>query len=274
MNLTKILILFFTVLFVYPLNAASLTKRTCCVTTSRDMMIFSNMEFRAAIKKTNYYSMKKDILNTSEGNLEITVLGHASLMFKLKGQVIYVDPTSDQVDAKALPKADLILITHDHGDHWDVNTVKALQKAGTRLIYTKICQQKLEGGQVLANGEETSVLGIGIKAVPAYNIQHKRDNGEPFHPKGNGNGYVLTIGDKKVYIAGDTEFIPEMKDLIRIDVAFLPCMLPYTMSEDMFLDAAKAIQPNILYPYHYGKSNLEPLCGRIEKACSTEVRLR
>ena len=126
----------------------------------------------------------------------------------------------------------------------------------------------------MKNGDVDTVLGIRIEAVPAYNIVHKRDNGEPFHPKGVGNGYVLTFGDKRIYIAGDTENIPEMKTLKNIDVAFLPMILPYTMTPEMVADAARVFKPKILYPYHYGDTDPQKLVQLLKNDKEIEVRIR
>ena len=126
----------------------------------------------------------------------------------------------------------------------------------------------------MKNGDEQSVLGIGIRAVPAYNLVHKRDNGQFFHPRGEGNGYVLSFADKQIYIAGDTENTPEMKALRGIDVAFLPMNLPYTMTPEMVADAARAFQPKVLYPYHYGDTDPDRLVELLQDRPAIEVRVR
>ena len=118
------------------------------------------------------------------------------------------------------------------------------------------------------------VQGLKIEAVPAYNMVHKRANGEPFHPQGIGNGYIITFDDKRVYIAGDTENIPEMAELGKIDIAFLPMNLPYTMTPEMVADAAKMIKPQILYPYHYGNTNTSKLMELLKDDKDIEVRIR
>ena len=129
------------------------------------------------------------------------------------------------------------------------------------------------GATLMANGDVRTVAGVRIAAVPAYNIVHKRDNGRPYHPKGVGNGYVLTLGNKRVYLAGDTENIPEMARLEEIDIAFLPMNLPYTMSPEMAADAARSFSPKVLYPYHYGETDPEALVTLL-KDSSVEVRVR
>lgn len=194
---------------------------------------------------------KTDTIKTADGDLSISYIGHGTLMFKFKDMVIHADPFSRLTDFSKLPKAHLILITHHHGDHLDLKAIEAIKTGKTKFVMTAECAKKLADGIVMANGDKKEVMGLKIEAVPAYNLVHKRKSGDPFHPKGIGNGYVVTFGDKRVYIAGDTENIPEMKALKDIDVAFLPMNLPYTMTIDMVVDAAKAFKPKILYIYHF-----------------------
>ena len=210
---------------------------------------------------STHAALKSDVLQTSGGDLKIFRLGHASLMFEYGGKVIYVDPFSKMADYSKLPKADLILLTHDHGDHTDLGAIRKIRTGKTVVVLTEACSKKVKGGSVMRNGDVKSVAGLKIKAVPAYNLVHKRDSGQPYHPKGRGNGYVIAFGDKNVYVAGDTENTPEMKALKDIDVAFLPVNLPYTMTAAMAVDAIKAFRPKIVYPYHYdlGKSQLPKL---------------
>ena len=217
---------------------------------------------------------EKDTIKTSKGNLVITFYGHASLMFQFNNYVIYADPVSRYADFTKQPKADIILITHQHGDHFEPKVIEELTKKGTNLIYTKVCAEKLKGGTILNNGENKTVDGIEIEAVPAYNIVHMREGGQPFHPKGEGNGYVVTFGNKRVYIAGDTENVPEMKNLKDIDIAFLPMNLPYTMTPEMVADAVKMFNPKILYPYHFGNTDVNKLIDLLKDKKDLEIRVR
>lgn len=217
---------------------------------------------------------EEDIIPTSEGPLKITFLGHATLYLTFKDLVIHVDPVSRYADYNRLPKADIILVTHEHGDHLDKGAISKIRKDSTELIYTAKCAKGIPGGKIMANGDKIAVKGIQIEAVPAYNIKHMRSPGVPFHPKGDGNGYILTLGDKRVYIAGDTENIPEMKALKDIDIAFLPMNLPYTMTPEMVADAARAFQPKILYPYHYGNTDPQKLEELLKDKPDIEVRIR
>jgi len=217
---------------------------------------------------------EKDIIPTSAGNLEITFLGHGTLMFELNGKIIHIDPFSNVADYSLLPKADLLLITHEHGDHLDVKAVTQIKKDNTEIISTEKCAPSLPGAIVMHNGDSKNILGITVEAVPAYNIKNGPAAGQVFHPKGQGNGYILTIGDKRFYIAGDTENTPEMKSLKNIDVAFLPMNLPYTMTPEMAADAAKVFRPKILYPYHFGDTDTQKLIDLMINEKGIEIRIR
>ena len=219
-------------------------------------------------------ALEKDTLSTSGGELEVTFVGHGSLFFGFGGKVIHVDPFSRLADYGALPKADLVLITHGHGDHLDAAALAAIRKPETRILVAPACEGKVEGATVLRNGEKATLLNVGVEAVPAYNLVHKRPDGTPFHPRGEGNGYVVTFGKTRVYVAGDTENVPEMQALKGIDVAFLPMNLPYTMTPEMVADAVRLFQPRILYPYHFGDSDTARLAALLADVKGTEVRIR
>jgi len=215
-----------------------------------------------------------DVIPTSAGDLEITFLGHGSLTLTFNGKTIYVDPFSRVADYSKLPEADVVLITHEHHDHLDLQALASVRTERTVVVLTETCARQVEGGIVMRNGDERIVNGLRIEAVPAYNLVHKRETGQPFHPRGIGNGYIVTFGDKRVYVAGDTENIPEMKRLQGIHCAFLPMNLPYTMTPEMVADAAKAFQPNILYPYHYGNTDTSKLEELLREEKGIEVRIR
>jgi len=217
---------------------------------------------------------EKDIFKTSKGDLVITFIGHGTLMMEFDGKTIHVDPVGNFADYSTLPKADLILITHEHGDHLDSKTIDLLKKESSEIILTKICSDKYKGTQIMKNGDTGTFAGVDIEAVPAYNIKNVRGDGNPFHPKGAGNGYIISLADKKVYVAGDTENIPEMADLKDIDIAFLPMNLPYTMTPEMVADAAKLFNPKILYPYHFGDTDTNKLLEFMKNQNKTEVRIR
>lgn len=209
--------------------------------------------------------IKPDVYKANNTDtLKVTLVGHGSLMFEYEGKIIHVDPYSKVADYSKLPKADLILITHEHYDHLDPDAISAIKKDSTQFIVSKACNEVLGYGSVIANGEKTSFENVSIEALPAYNIVNKRPDGEFYHPKGRGNGYILTFGDLKVYVAGDTENIPEMGRLKgTIDIAFMPKNLPYTMTDEMFVDAALKVSPKYLYPYHMNEFNKEKISSLI-----------
>lgn len=217
---------------------------------------------------------EKDTIQTSDGPLEITFIGHGTLMMNWNGKTIHVDPYGRLADYTVLPKADLILITHHHGDHLDLKAMGTVSTDKAVVLLTKTCAEQAGKGIVMMNGESRTVLGMQVEAVPAYNLEQKRPDGTPFHPKGEGNGYVLTFGTTRVYVAGDTENTPEMKALKNIDVAFLPMNLPYTMTPAQVADAARAFRPRVLYPYHYGETDPVLLAALLKGERGIEVRIR
>jgi len=217
---------------------------------------------------------EKDVIPTSKGDLEITFLGHASLMMAFDGLSIQIDPYGEAADYASLPKADLVLITHEHFDHMDLKALKEVAKKDAVIVASKSCASKLPGAVIMGNGETKTVRGLSIETIPAYNIDHKRSDGQPFHPRGSGNGYIVAFGGKRVYIAGDTENTPEMKALRSIDIAFLPMNLPYTMSPEQVADAATAFRPKILYPYHTGDTDTGRLVKLLQGEKEIEVRIR
>jgi L-ascorbate metabolism protein UlaG (beta-lactamase superfamily) len=215
-----------------------------------------------------------DIIKTSAGDLKITLIGHGTLMLTFGNEIIHVDPFTKVTDYEKLPKADVILITHEHHDHLDLKALALVRTEKTKVVLTEACSKQVKKGIIMKNGEVQTVNGLKIEAIPAYNLVHKRDNGQPFHPKGVGNGYIITFGNKRVYVAGDTENIPEMKSLQEIDCAFLPMNLPYTMTPEMVANAAKAFRPKILYPYHFGDTDTSQLLRLLQDQKDIEVRIR
>ena len=207
-------------------------------------------------------------------DLSITFVAHGTLWLTYGNTVIHVDPVSEHADYSTLTKADIVLITHEHSDHLDPEAIAAVRKPDAAVIVASKCAGKLPGAIVLHNDESKSVKGIRIEAVPAYNVVHTRAPGSPYHPKGDGNGYVLTLGERRVYIAGDTENTREMKALKGIDIAFLPMNLPYTMTPEMVFDAAKAFRPKILYPYHFGETDTAKIQSLLAGESGIEVRIR
>jgi L-ascorbate metabolism protein UlaG (beta-lactamase superfamily) len=215
-----------------------------------------------------------DTIKTSQGDLGITFIGHSTLMFRFGSLVIHVDPVGRYADYSRLPKADVILVTHEHGDHLDKEAVAKITGEDTSLVLTAACAKQIDRGVVMKNGDVKTIKGLKVQAVPAYNIVHVRKPGQPFHPKGAGNGYVITFGDKRVYVAADTENIPEMAKLTGVDIAFLPMNLPYTMTPEMVADAVRTLKPKIVYPYHFGKTDTSELVKLLEDVKGLEIRIR
>lgn len=222
-------------------------------------------------------SATQDILNTQAGAVSIHFVGHASLYFRFNNKIIHVDPWSRMANYDTLPKADLILLTHQHRDHLDTIALNAITTPHTYMIIAPVCLDYFKpkvAYETITNDHSTKWDEIGIEAVAAYNIVHKRPNGVPYHPKGEGNGYILSMGGKRIYVAGDTENIPEMEQLGTIDIAFLPVNLPFTMSPEMLADAVQKIRPAVVYPYHYGQTDLKEVHRQISAVSEAEVRIR
>ena len=215
-----------------------------------------------------------DTIKTSKGDLKITLIGHGTLMFRFGSLVIHVDPVGRYADYSRLPKADVILLTHEHRDHFDKDAIAKIIGKDTSLVLTGACAKQIDRGVVMKNGDVRQVKGLRIQAVPAYNIVHMRKPGQPFHPKGVGNGYVIKFGDKRVYVAGDTENIPQMAKLAGVDIALLPMNLPYTMTPEMVADAVRTLKPKIVYPYHFGKTDTSQLVKLLKDVKDVEIRIR
>nr|WP_321411976.1 MBL fold metallo-hydrolase [uncultured Carboxylicivirga sp.] len=218
----------------------------------------------------------QDEIKTQNGSFTIHFVGHGTLYIEYNEMIIHIDPWSKLSDYSQLPDADFILITHQHRDHLDASAIKEIIKENTQIFAPSVCKVGLdEFNQVayLKNNDKVQSTFGELMAVPAYNIVHIRDNNMPYHPKGEGNGYVLNIDGTTVYIAGDTENIPEMSQLKNIDIAFLPMNLPYTMTPEMVSKAVEMIKPDILYPYHYGETDTDILVNLL-KDNPTEVRIR
>src|SRR3989475_9576410 len=217
-----------------------------------------------------------DHFATSDGDLVIHPINHATFVMSWKDRVIYVDPVGTGKRFDGLPKPDLILVTDIHGDHLSPETLEAVADAKTTIVAPSAVAEKVpeklrKQTTVLANGITKAVAGFGIEAVPMYNLTSDRLK---YHDKGRGNGYVVTLGGKRVYISGDTEDIPEMRALKNIDVAFVCMNLPYTMTEEQAASAVRELKQKIVYPYHYQRSDTEKFKQLVGGDSSVEVRLR
>ncbi len=246
--------------------------------TEDDVVKWLNAVFAApAASATTGGAMdfQTDTFKTKGGKeVVVTAIKHASLRIQYDGLEIQVDPVAKyapETDYSKFPKADVILVTHEHFDHFDRDTIATLRKDGTEIVANPAVQKMLGFGTALANGE-SRVLAKGIKldAVPAYNTTPGHTQ---FHPKGRDNGYVLTIDGLRIYIAGDTEDIPEMASLKDIDVAFLPCNQPYTMTPEQVAKAARTIKPKVLFPYHYSQTPIKQVADLLTGS-GIDVRIR
>lgn len=231
------------------------------------------LAWTAAGKPTTTYAVETFF---TRGGLPvaITLIKHGTLALRYKGRTVHVDPVGGYgkpTDYSAeFPKADVVIVTHEHGDHFDKKAIADLMDKGTTQIVTNArCAEMLGYGTVMANGDTATILGdVRLDAVPAYNYTAGRTQ---FHPKGRDNGFVLTLDGLRIYIAGDTEDIPEMAELKDIDVAFLPVNQPYTMTVEQCVRAAKALSPRVLIPYHFSQTDLSALPGLLP---GIDVRLR
>ena len=217
-----------------------------------------------------------DEFKTESGKeVKLHALVHSSIRIEFGSLELYIDPVRQlgnrTIDYTSMPQADFIFVTHEHGDHYDKDAIKQLSKVGTRFITNRRCADMQGYGLVLKNGDKEDLnLGIKVEAIPAYNTSEGRTQ---FHPKGRDNGYILNLDGLRIYIAGDTEDIPEMADIHDIDIAFLPCNQPYTMTPDQLIKAARVIKPKVLFPYHYGQTDVSTLPASL-KDDGIDVRIR
>lgn len=262
-------------------------KKTISIVTLLYILVGCNAQKSAKnieeneVAKTDQETV--DSFTTSNGtSIKMFCIKHGSVRMQIEDKWIYMDPVTNAVqpatDFSTMPKADYIFVTHEHFDHLDSVAIRQLTNDGTILVTNPRSSELLGGkGSVMKNGDvQFLVPGKGISgswrvdAVPAYNTSSDK---QQFHPKGRDNGYVLTIDGFRIYIAGDTEDIEEMKDIKDIDVAFLPCNLPYTMSPEQLAKAAKMVNPKVLFPYHYGQTDIQQVVKLLEGS-GIDVRIR
>ncbi len=217
-----------------------------------------------------------DVFKTKSGKVvKFHALMHSSIRIEFDGKEIEIDPCAKlrerTVDYTAMPKADYIFVTHEHFDHYDSTTIALLAKEQTQLIMNQRCADMYGTGKVMKNGDKSKLTNdFMVEAVPAYNTT---DGHLQYHPKGRDNGYILTLDGLRVYIAGDTEDIPEMENIKDIDVAFLPCNQPFTMTPEQLVRAAKVIKPKVLFPYHYGQTDVSTIPQQLQGE-GIDVRIR
>lgn len=220
-----------------------------------------------------------DTIPASGGAITVSPITHGTVQIAHGEHVVLVDPTriagfdgawGREMNYEGLPPATIILITDDHGDHFDAEAIAALSAPDATVVVPTKLGAQVPGAITMANGETRLIKGVTVDAVPMYNIQR---GSPPFHRKGSGNGYVLTLGGQRIYIAGDTECTEEMKALQTIDIAFLPMNLPYTMPPDEAAECAAAFKPGIVYPYHYSGQDPQAFATALEGS-GIDVRIR
>ena len=240
------------------------------------MIITSLLTLLGLASSCGQQTYEVDSFTTKNGKtVKIHALVHASMRIEYEGKEIQIDPVAQlgekTIDYADMPKADYIFVTHEHHDHLDEKAIGMLTKDNTQLITNPRCAEMLGYGTVMANGDILQLADdITVEAVPAYNIT---EGHQQFHPKGRDNGFILTLDGLRIYIAGDTEDIPEMVNIHDINIAFLPCNQPYTMTVDQLVRAAKVFKPKVLFPYHYSQTDVSNIPSLL-KAEGIDVRIR
>lgn len=262
-------------LYCQAVGLATVPRATMDTDALRNLLGLTDKQL-PIMNNTVGYESSVDRFFTSEGNPVIMhCIKHGSLSIQVGGKWIYIDPVTDKVppvtDYTKMPKADYIIITHEHQDHLDAKAIAQLTKDDTKIILNPRSSEILGGvGVEMKNGDKFNVDGYVLEAVPAYNNSADKQN---FHPKGRDNGYVINVEGMRIYIAGDTEDIPEMANLGNIDIAFLPCNLPFTMSPEQLAKAASVVKPKVLFPYHYGQTDIQQVQKLLENL-GIDARIR
>lgn len=268
----------------YRIDASTNLLDWISLTTLRSTGLIQHTDTRAPYLASRFYRalpvsgstiLTGDHLATADGEIIFHPINHASFVMSWNGKLIYNDPVGGSSPYQGLPRADLILVSHSHGDHFDATTLNSVRGTNVviiapRPVYNSMTTALKNLTIVLNNGEITNVMGLAVEAIPAYNGNH---------PKGDGNGYVVTVGGKRLYMSGDTGNIPEMRSLQNIDVAFVCVNVPYTMTVSEAATAVRAFAPRVVYPYHFRNSggslsDLNALKQQIGADLGVEVRSR
>jgi L-ascorbate metabolism protein UlaG (beta-lactamase superfamily) len=239
------------------LLAAGCSKEPPATTTTQSATAVASAA--AAPSPPRASSQPTDHFTTAKGDLAVTPLQHASVLFEWNGKAIYVDPTTPALTDAALPKADVVFITDIHPDHLDPPALERIRKTGMVVVGPQAVADKAHVDTVMKNGDTRQVADVVVTAVPMYNLKRGPEAGKLYHDKGRGNGYELDFGGTRIYLSGDTECTPEMKTLEKIDVAFVCMNLPFTMPPAEAAECIAAFKPKVLFPYHYRGSDLAEL---------------
>ena len=257
-------------------NAASMLSKEGFKVVNLEGGITAWKEAGMPLEAVSEEPYEVDSFTTKSGKtVKFHALVHSSIRIEYDSKEIEIDPVTKlgdkTIDLAAMPKADYLFVTHEHFDHFDTTAIKLLSGNNTRLITNQRCAEMLGYGTVMANGDALQLTdNFNVEAIPAYNTT---EGHLQFHPKGRDNGFILTLDGLRVYIASDTEDIPEMADLKDIDIAFLPCNQPYTMTVDQMVNAARMVKPKLLFPYHYGQTDVSGIPSLLEND-GIEVRIR
>jgi L-ascorbate metabolism protein UlaG (beta-lactamase superfamily) len=231
------------------------------------------LSFLANNKAADFFQHPNGAIESFDGKqAAVFPLFHGTVMLQFGDYTVYVDPVSPE-KLEGFPKANLILVTHHHGDHLNVETITKLSTDSTIVICNGKSAEKLPAAKVMANSDKMTAGPLLVEAVPAYNLVREREPGVKYHPKGEGNGYVLSYGSGKIYIAGDTENVPEMANLKNITIAFLPVNLPYTMTPEDLKKAVEMFKPKIVYPYHQGSADMQEVARLLKDVKGVEARI-
>jgi L-ascorbate metabolism protein UlaG (beta-lactamase superfamily) len=252
---------------------ANLPKTTGTLDYTDSATPYLPARFYRAWQLTDTTALTGDYLVTSDGPVLIQPINHATLVMGWNDKTVYVDPVGGSARFPGIPKASLVLVTHEHTDHFDSSTIAAIRATNAIIIAPKTVYAALPGALktntiMLTNGMATNVLGLAVEAIPAYNI------GSSYHVKGIGNGYLLTIGGKRIYLSGDTDDTPEMRALRDIDISFLSMNQPYTMTVAKAVSATREFRPKVVYPYHSQGTDVNSYKRQVGTDLGIEVRLR
>lgn len=256
------------------MRAVTVIKSHAQTITVVALLSLTALTASGAYAQTTETAFERDLISTGNGDLEIVFLGHASLMLEYGGLTVHVDPWSKVADYSKLPKADLLLLTHNHADHLDPEALRYALDEATDIVCPESCADACPGATVLRYGDSATVRGLRIEAAPSYNLTNlKNPGGRLVHPRGLCNGYIVDFGGMRVLFAGETENVPELAGIEDIDICFLAVDGVYNLTPEMAAVTAKVFAPKVLYPIHYADADVALLASLLE-GTGIEVRIR